>query len=385
MENSDGKVGEGSKRDHPAELPMSARTARQIYKLSMVAIARNAAQEAERKDPATKPSCTRCLMIAIGIAFLPNHIASMGMVEIPSERVTFDDPETEKLPPVDISIKDYASTLISSIILGCSEQPTTPLEVDARPMQLIKDRTYHQSRTVKPLGEHKCTGLTKKVDPERGTMILKYEPTTKLPPSIDLGKGIPLNNPEPQTISKTIIQKSLHINKMKASSSNPQHVVIFAPIGFGKTTLQHRLMQQGIAIPDTDDIPCITQQQFRDMLQWTSILTNRLDLLAKDMPIVACVPATVEVLRKRMTPVHPDFLDDADIDYFMELMNFEDYPQVVKLRTQNRYLSDWFEEAADVVQGSAATCDAPTAATAFVEEVLKKAKLFADTVFHKPR
>lgn len=119
------------------------------------------------------------------------------------------------------------------------------------------------------------------------------------------------------------------------------HILIYAPPGFGKTTLQHQLMKRGVAILDTDDTPQTTKERLDKMLNVSSVLTNMINLVrSTNRPTLMFVPDSPEILKIR----NPSFnLSDSDAQYwFQKHEELETKPNIIKCRVRNTYIAQWF-------------------------------------------
>ncbi|KAF2905170.1 hypothetical protein ILUMI_01007 [Ignelater luminosus] len=284
-------------------------TLREVRKLFKCTIAKFQLEEARRaeerrnnvRSEPKQTDCLRCMLIERGNIMISGSIVYVCKFKIPEGYTILEDETTPaNISDEEPSSEEYVEILAKSIALGNVEQ-TPPIEKSQPPSQLIVERRIHIKR-----------------EPE-------FETNTHIcNPSI-----------QPQTLDVPLLLDTDRLKKGKAD-----YAVIYAAPGLGKTTMQYVCAKRGLAILDTDDIPNMTKSKLKGLLSWTSVLTNRLDLLDPSAPTVAFVPESKVMLREKTQAIMD--LSDDDLDYWISVHDFSQFTRVIECRVRNSYITDWF-------------------------------------------
>lgn len=284
-------------------------TRREARKLFKCAVAKFQAEQVRRaeehrnriRSERKQINCLRCMLIKHGNIMLSNSTISVCKFEIPEGHTILEDETTpahhsDEKP----SSKKYVEVLAKSVTLGNVEQ-TPPIERSQPPSQVVVERRIHIQR-----------------EPEFETDMHICIPST-----------------QPQTLDAPL---RLDTDRLKEGKLG--YVVIYAPPGFGKTTMQYESAKRGLTILDTDDIPGMTKEKLKSLLSWTSVLTNRLDLLDPSAPTIAFVPESKVALKEKTRAIMD--LNNDDLDYWISVHDFSKFMRVVECKVRNSYITDWF-------------------------------------------
>lgn len=283
----------------------TARSIRKVYKVTMAKIAAEEQQRKERakqvlsNDPYRIENCMRCLMIKRGMVMLPEHIKCSCEINVPINQ-TFDEAGKtfEKTP---VEEKAYYGVMPLAVALAASKVEH-PIAKDQSPIQMIKDRSLHNEKHTVPMGSHTCSV-----------------------PQIEL--------PNTTTI----------ISMIAGNSTKEGKPLIYAPSGFGKTTFQTLMLNAGLPIVDTDDMPSPSEETVKAHLKLTPVITNQLSL-ARNIPglKILFMPSTVDVLKARTQWFGAETLTEQDWKYYFEahdmIANFE----TAVIKVEHSYVAQWF-------------------------------------------
>lgn len=139
---------------------------------------------------------------------------------------------------------------------------------------------------------------------------------------------------------------AIRVSQMSSNQRDPEHVVVFAPSGSGKTYAQKKLFEKGIITVDTDLILQPTSEDIHELLEVTSVFTNRADLITSDMRVLAFTP-DYNTFKGRMKKKR--FTKKKDIEKWYGEMEFPHVENLTRVRIKKSYVSQWFEvEGKDV-------------------------------------
>lgn len=300
----------------------TARNARRAYKIGMAKMqadleaVRLRLQESKNKKSTTNDSsgdqqstsdpyrirdCTRCMFVERGMIFISDNILCSCKVKFSPTLIIQQEPEV----PVEAKIDEteYLSVLAISTAI-CTTQDTSAIQEDTSPATLIKDRKITETRVFKNTDTHKCKSENIQLDYARSITLKQSQ-----------------RNTEQEDIEA--------------------HTLIYAPSGFGKTTLQSTYMRQRIAIADTDDCPNVTLDRVKDLLKTTSVVTNRMDIANEYTGSkILFIPKSPETLQSRTRQFN---LDADDYRYwYMEHKNMSTNHKSIVCEIDRTFLADWF-------------------------------------------
>lgn len=137
--------------------------------------------------------------------------------------------------------------------------------------------------------------------------------------------------------------KSDVVLKVQASGMQGEtvdHVLIVGPPKSGKTELQHHLRLRGVMILDTEDLPDANAKDTEVLLERTSVVTNRLDLM-EDVRSkkILFITSTPEVLAARLPKVKVDVVQAWWRRAYEYAMQDQD---TTIIETDKYVMSEWF-------------------------------------------
>lgn len=282
---------------------LSARNIRRIYKRGLSKIeedraAARAKRLSEQSTDSTRLDCLRCIMINRGEIFISENLICSCKIQVCFEKSEND--EDMLTPSVEsIDDADYVQTLVLSTTL-MNDGQTPNIQEDLPPERLIKQRQITETQTFSKKTTHTCIKTDTRL---KGKKTIKLKQTEK-------GKTVEGN------------------------------FLIYAPSGFGKTSLQHILVRRGMLVGDTDDMPEINITQLKAKLEETSVLTNRMDLAnAYDEKKILFLPKTAVALKRSNFS-----LTDQDYQYWYDQhKNMTRNQSTIICHVEKTHLSQWFE------------------------------------------
>lgn len=286
------------------DIEPKAREIRRVYKTKLSRQACEIAQKVEERAAQlrskfasttneVKEFCLRCKFIDQGFQFISDSV--LHSCKLQFDNGTHAEPEAKGIHECE---KTYGKTMAIATAIANVKHPTNAIDHDYSPLRQIQDRAIHVTKERRPKdGSHVCE-------------------------------------------SKPVHLKEDRIVTMLGGTQYQERAIIYAPPGFGKTTLQHWLMRRGIAVVDLDDRASTTLQECEDMLEITSVITNRLDIaLQTEKPMIFFKPCTPRVLQER----NKWGLTDEDALYWFNQHNkIRIRPRLAICEVTETYLTDWF-------------------------------------------
>lgn len=137
---------------------------------------------------------------------------------------------------------------------------------------------------------------------------------------------------------KLVAEKTL---KMKAAfpDTTAKNVVIYAPPGNGKTTLQREAFKTGVLIADMDISSASTSADVKEMLKVSSVLVNRPGVITEDMPLIAFIPER-DTFLKRLK--YKRGIRGKKACQWYDEMNFSHVRNRVECKIRRTFIADWF-------------------------------------------
>jgi hypothetical protein len=269
--------------------------------------------------------CPRCFLIKRGNIFISDRILCTCTVSIPEGVTVYEQTNCAEAEP---DTCEFSHVLAVSTALGAVWQ-TPPMEKDQPIQSLIASRSVEQrSEDDEDAYAHQCVEAEMPEFGEAKEIFLKS----------DMEKIASRETLNSSDVSLSNVSKSTDEAK---GSAEPKatHCVIYAPPGFGKTTFQKNLMRAGIYTRDTDDMPFVNKMRLKGVLNTSTVLTNRLDLLTPDMPIIACIPKDANHVNRTRSE-----LSVEDCQYWFNChRRLYHYERIVIIETNNAFVSDCFE------------------------------------------
>ncbi|XP_069670346.1 uncharacterized protein [Periplaneta americana] len=319
---------------------MTIRDARRVYKMTLAALREKEMERTAQAKPFKYAAvdCLRCEMTSEGMIFIPGFITSSCIINVPEEIITVSEEDVTELgvaDSTDISSSDYLRTLAVSTAMG-SIKSTPPITANVPLANKVKTRTLEKTDWQHTIDReytgHNCSKSIVAFDDSKDSIVFEER---------EDGRDSDNLNSCNSSATQTRMQLQRQGIRCKATAATRYtHAVIYAPSGLGKTTFQHKLISKGIYIADTDDIPYVDKDDISEMLKWTSVLTNRLDLLDGSWPTIAFVPFNAEILTRRCTAY--GIANDEDAKYVFECHKFLKQPQLLICQMRDSYVSQWF-------------------------------------------
>lgn len=228
--------------------------------------------------------CTHCLMKKLGIIFIQEGIICACNVDIRVDKVTVE-PENVQVVSTPLT-GDYERTLMIGTALShvSRRQPTQDTQ------------TLEEKMESELLSKEVCNIETVPVEQTVPLTTCKQDDTLQceevsIPP---LNDGVSIKLTTPWESERGNVPREIPVRKS----------LIFAPPKSGKTCFQHMMMEKNIAIIDTEDCPNATPQDVLKMLERSTVITNRLDLITNqqiETQKIVFLPKTADILY-RMIP-----------------------------------------------------------------------------------
>lgn len=119
-----------------------------------------------------------------------------------------------------------------------------------------------------------------------------------------------------------------------------RHVMIYAPPGYGKLTLQKKMFKRNLLFLDTDDMPAPTKADITNILKHNSVLTNRWELIDKNIPTIIFKPMDSGTFINRV--IEKCKIDEHTAqEWFNDLQSLK-APDNLTCLTRSSYIGDWF-------------------------------------------
>lgn len=239
---------------------------------------RNEERESEdRKESFNMVDCLRCKFARDGMIFIPGHLLCTCVIQMPEADKVIELHEAEDYALSDVKQMEFTEEDFKmSIVLGHTDS-TPAIGADSLPHKRTEDMDEGDPKAARI--RHKCNAISVRFSKEC------------LEIAADGGR---------QRKSPKIERKSLTLKGACHDGTSPTHVVIYASSGLGKTYMKAKLSERGIFILDTDDVPFMNADRMRSYLRWTSVVTNRLDLIREDMASIVFIPKSIETQRNRL-------------------------------------------------------------------------------------
>lgn len=261
---------------------------------------------------------------------IPDSVLCTCKIEVPEEPKILEEGEgTDSLvPQVEEERIPHLNVLATSVLLGTTQKHGVTTQNDSLPKR-IKERAINIYKPQAYKDEHKCEAVSVNYNSSDDALEIKVVSETYTD-----WQGMKYQDSCIKT--PKLERQTLKIQGLEGKTT-ARHALIYAPPGCGKTTLQRKLHAKAVAIVDTDDVPFCDKQDVEDMLRWTSVLTNRLDLVTTDYPCVMFSPSTVEAMGRSLKGQ----VDESDVRYwYEEHQKKRDRARVVILYHKT-YLSSW--------------------------------------------
>jgi len=246
--------------------------------------------------------CVRCTMQLRGFIMISDSVLCTCKVRVPDVQIIITEDDVEDKHEHQDTVP-YVDVLATSVTLS-STKIEAPITKDNPPSRRIKLRTVDQHQYEEYTTVHHCENALLAYNYNNETLELRNyneHSLNRLPKPGDKLKRL------------TIETEHLEIAGVGQTATS-EHVLIYAPPGCGKTTLQSQLHHDAIQILDTDDMPTCTQNDVKHLLRWTSVLTNRIDLISSDYPCIMFTPKDIQSLERSLSGQ----LTQIDIQYWYE-------------------------------------------------------------------
>uniref|UniRef100_A0A1B6L796 Uncharacterized protein n=1 Tax=Graphocephala atropunctata TaxID=36148 RepID=A0A1B6L796_9HEMI len=244
-------------------------------------------------------NCYRCMLIQQGTLFIPDNSIHPCGISAPKDGVIKED-------------QMYGDASI--------EQPT--------------DQAYQLTLSASTSLSSTVTEIAVCHDDPFPKIIEEHRLTTQR-------KLIPVNpNHICRRFNKKMARKTANLELLSEGSTEAEHKLIYAPIAFGKTSLQHAAMRRGVSILDTDDTPGTTDSILDIMIGQTTVLTNRLDLAKQtSKSVIFFTTSSWEKLKER---VNIQGISDDDWKIWWESIE-EEAKRGLKCVSDTKFMTDWFK------------------------------------------
>lgn len=252
-------------------------------------------------DPYKIRDCMRCMLVERGTIFISDNILCSCKVRFNPTLIVQQEPEAADITEIDET--DYLTTLAISTAI-CTTQDTSATQEDVSPAVLVKDKRIAERRIFKNTDTHKCKSKNIELDGPRSIILKQSQQETE--------------------------QEEIET-----------YALIYAPSGFGKTTLQSILMRKRIAIANTDDCPGATLERVKELLKTTSVITSRMDIANEYTGSkILFIPKNPETLQNRTNQFS---LSADDYQYwYTEHQRMSTNHQSIICEIDGTFLSDWF-------------------------------------------
>lgn len=306
---------------------------RRLYKRGL-ARQQEAMSQSSRVDQAPRyniEDCSRCFLQKRGVIMIPDSCVCTCAIVMPSEKTELVEEDAEAKDDEVTESEGYMNCLTMSVTLGSVKAAPALYQNDSPARQIKERRISEEPIFARYENNHVCEQVS-----------VSYSEDTK---DLTISKGFIetadwMGNSylEMDAETRSVEKVEVKVKKIPDKETKTQHALIFAPPGCGKTTLQQKMFNDNVVLLDTDDMPGCRVKDIKDLLCWTSVLTNRLDLVVEDYPVVMFVPKNPETLMRFKAPQ----LLVEDYQYWHSQISNRKSKAHLAIIYDHSYVSDWF-------------------------------------------
>lgn len=304
-------------------------------------------------------NCTLCLFIKRGICFLPDGLVHTCTINMPDSQVQLSE-DTLTHTKLASHTTDMAVERGSMDVAAVRETPVSEQQKSCSTPEheamSTSDGKSKEGIEQRPLNRELTRTIpvqTLTSDEELKTLMIVEQSIAprrmnvgRIPDEALLQNTLGVNVRHTQRCSRSAIGNITRVNySFHGVKGTPSHVLIYAPPGYGKTTLQKEMFKKGITLLDTDRIPDPSPQDIDELLEHTSVLTNKWQLVTSRTPAIIFKPACIKTFVRRVSD-KCKVTSDVAAQWYRDIRDRMHTPKsAIICITKTSYVTDWFADA----------------------------------------